>query len=133
MVIFNTVRNCAMNVTTVSLGRPRVAGGLVYIEGVAANGVLVAVGGMQQADADTRNELVSEERRTSPYISLLYQISFDHVHLCDDFTKNSTWYRQATTGDIPPARSDFCMVDVSASDKSSHNMYVIQLVHAFPY
>lgn len=35
-----------------------------------------------------------------------------------------TWYNQTATGDIPSPRIDFCMVIVSAPDKSSHNMYV---------
>lgn len=35
-----------------------------------------------------------------------------------------TWYNQTATGDTPSPRIDFCMVIVSAPDKSSHNMYV---------
>ncbi|KAF9636660.1 putative duf821 domain-containing protein [Lasiodiplodia theobromae] len=57
MVIFNTAHSHTINVTTISLGRPRVAGGLVYIEGVGANGALIAAGGMQRPEAGSRDEL----------------------------------------------------------------------------
>lgn len=33
-------------------------------------------------------------------------------------------YMQNTTGDIPPARSDFCSVVASAKDSSSYNIYI---------
>lgn len=96
----------------------------MYIEGVGANGALIAAGGMQRPEAGSRDELVSVRDIYFTFDMLICQITFDHVHLCDDFTENSTWHRQATSGDIPPPRSDFCMVAAPASDNSSYNMYV---------
>jgi len=36
---------------------------------------------------------------------------------------SETWHHQQTTGDIPPARSEFCMVGTPSYDKSSFDMY----------
>ncbi|OMP85498.1 Host cell factor [Diplodia seriata] len=106
MIVLNTVDTSSKNLSTATLGDPRVAGGLQFIDAIGSNGALIAIGGLQ------RNENQTEV------------ITFDHVHLCDDFTANSTWYRQSATGDIPPPRSDFCIVAASAPDNSSHNIYL---------
>ncbi|KAJ5455599.1 uncharacterized protein N7458_003863 [Penicillium daleae] len=38
--------------------------------------------------------------------------------------KSQTWYLQNTTGDTPPQLTQFCSVLASASDGSSHNIYI---------
>ncbi|KAL1647407.1 hypothetical protein SLS58_002735 [Diplodia intermedia] len=106
MIVLNTVDTSSRNLSTATLGDARVAGGLQFIDAIGSNGALIAIGGLR------RNENQTEV------------ITLDHVHLCDDFTANSTWYRQSATGDIPPPRSDFCIVAASAPDNSSHNMYI---------
>ncbi|KAI9662407.1 MAG: hypothetical protein M1821_008574 [Bathelium mastoideum] len=47
LIILNTNDQTARNISTSSLGSPRVAGGLQYIEGIGSNGVLIALGGME--------------------------------------------------------------------------------------
>jgi hypothetical protein len=37
---------------------------------------------------------------------------------------NGSWYAQATTGDIPDPRIDFCTVVMSAPDNWSHHIYL---------
>ena len=55
--------------------------------------------------------------------------SYDVVNLADmsiitlyDLASD-TWYHQQTTGDIPAARSEFCMVGAPSQDKSYFDMY----------
>ncbi|KAL0258908.1 hypothetical protein SLS55_006412 [Diplodia seriata] len=74
MIVLNTVDTSSKNLSTATLGDPRVAGGLQFIDAIGSNGALIAIGGLQ------RNENQTEV------------ITFDHVHLCDDFTANSTCY-----------------------------------------
>ncbi|KKY13684.1 putative cell wall anchored [Diplodia seriata] len=74
MVVLNTADTSSRNLSTATLGDPRVAGGLQFIDAIGSNGALIAIGGLR------RNENQTEV------------ITFDHVHLCDDFTANSTCY-----------------------------------------
>jgi len=37
------------------------------------------------------------------------------------------WSKQATTGDSPSPRVEFCIVTVSAQDRSSYNMYTYSI------
>ncbi|KAL9619328.1 MAG: hypothetical protein Q9160_006008, partial [Pyrenula sp. 1 TL-2023] len=48
---------------------------------------------------------------------------FDIYSLYDD-SSGSGWYKQAAKGDIPTPRIDFCLISVSASDNSSHQIYL---------
>lgn len=34
------------------------------------------------------------------------------------------WYKQNTSGTIPPGRTDYCTISVAAPDSSSYNIYV---------
>ncbi|OJD36009.1 cell wall anchored protein [Diplodia corticola] len=106
MIVLDTVNVSSQNLSTATLGNPRVAGGLQFIEAIGERGALVAIGGLQRSGNQTD------------------LIAFDHAGLCDDFTATSTWHRQSVTGDIPPPRSDFCIVAASAPDNSSHNIYL---------
>lgn len=60
MIVLNTVNQSAANVSTATLGSPRVAGGLLFIEQMATNGALVAVGGLQRSGEST--ELVTDTK-----------------------------------------------------------------------
>lgn len=56
-------------------------------------------------------------------------MSLDTVEFLDiasiDLEKSTgTWYSQATTGNIPEPRADFCVIAVSAPDNSSHHIYM---------
>lgn len=60
MIVLNTVNVGSQNLSTATLGNPRVAGGLQFIEAIGANGALIAIGGLQRDGNQT--ELVSEMR-----------------------------------------------------------------------
>jgi hypothetical protein len=49
---------------------------------------------------------------------------FDIDSYIRDPASNGSWYAQATTGDIPDPRTDFCTVVMSAPDNSSHHIYL---------
>lgn len=105
------------NLSTETLGAPRVAGGLLHAPGFGKtkNGTLVAFGGKMTAgtptDTFTNGDL----------------IDFTTVSLCDSFwDEDVSWVNQTTTGDIPPPRMDFCVCpgQKSANDNSSFNFYI---------
>ncbi|KAF2087703.1 hypothetical protein K490DRAFT_73631 [Saccharata proteae CBS 121410] len=110
MLVIDLVGQIAKNISTTSLGQPRVGGGLQFIDGLGDNGVLVALGGMWASGATTtdNSDLVG----------------FETVQVNDFFAGNTTWYNQSTSGDIPPSRLDFCVVTVPAQDNSSYNIYL---------
>jgi hypothetical protein len=49
---------------------------------------------------------------------------FDIDSYLQNPSSNGSWYSQRTTGDIPAPRIDFCTVVISASDNSSHHIYL---------
>ncbi|EON69431.1 hypothetical protein W97_08691 [Coniosporium apollinis CBS 100218] len=117
MAIVDLVTQTARNVSTESLGAPRVAGGLIHSPrfGKTKNGTLIALGGMRSAD----------ERNNTFTNGIL--IDFSSVSLCDTFSEdNVTWVNQSTTGETPPPRIDFCVLPgtKSSKDNSSHNFYI---------
>ncbi|QDS77352.1 hypothetical protein FKW77_005389 [Venturia effusa] len=105
------------NVSTESLGPPRVAGGLIYAQsfGKTINGSLITFGGMKSVDLSTDNF------RNGALIG------FETVALCDSWQDpKPIWFTQPTSGEIPPPRIDFCILPVPklAKDNSSHNFYM---------
>jgi hypothetical protein len=92
---------------------------LVWVP-VSTSGALVAIGGVinpiemfkLQKSNSTRTE---ESEALSPTF-------METVSVFDVETK--TWYLQNTTGDTPPQLTEFCSVLASASDGSSHNIYI---------
>ncbi|KAH8422265.1 uncharacterized protein LDX57_000023 [Aspergillus melleus] len=87
---------------------------------VSDSGALVAIGGVVNAESIYRtdglnNPQKNASRRASPGF-------METVSVYDVAEKK--WYVQETTGDIPPALSQFCSVYASASDGSSHNIYI---------
>ncbi|KAH6663379.1 putative cell wall anchored protein [Halenospora varia] len=117
MIIIDLLTQTARNVSTDTLGAPRVAGGLVHTQrfGKTENGTLVAFGGMRSRG----------ERNTTFTNGIL--IDFTSISLCDTFNEdNVTWFNQLTSGEPPPPRIDFCVLPgpKSAKDNSSHNFYI---------
>lgn len=56
-------------------------------------------------------------------------MTFDEIDFLDvssiaDDSRNATWFVQRAAGEIPPPRTDFCLVTASAKDNSSHNIYL---------
>lgn len=51
-------------------------------------------------------------------------MDFLDVASINNDASNGTWYTQATTGSIPAARTDFCVITASAPDNSSHSIYL---------
>ncbi|KAF1969530.1 hypothetical protein BU23DRAFT_539447 [Bimuria novae-zelandiae CBS 107.79] len=123
MLIINLVDSTSTNISTSSMNRstPRIGGTLDYIDAVGDSGILVALGGQIHPDltpGDVANRTQGE------------LITFDTVDVFDlesyyaDPSSNGTWYQQATSGDIPPPRIDYCTVTTAAPDNSSHHIYI---------
>ncbi|KAH8692510.1 hypothetical protein GQ44DRAFT_719790 [Phaeosphaeriaceae sp. PMI808] len=103
MVIIDLATQIARNVSTDTLGAPRVGGGLVHAMrfGKMINGTLVTFGGMQNA---------SDKNNT---FSNGVLIDFSTISLCDTFNEvDVIWFNQSTSG------------VKSAKDNSSHNVYI---------
>ncbi|KAF2262743.1 hypothetical protein CC78DRAFT_582331 [Lojkania enalia] len=123
MIVLDLQNHTSRNISTPGLGGdgPRVGGTMEYIADVGGSGILIALGGM-----------VNNEYRTVSYSDAnrgdLIEFSavdvFDINSYLQNPTGNGTWYRQNTTGDIPPARIDFCTTSISAPDNSSHHIYL---------
>ncbi|KAJ5355145.1 uncharacterized protein N7496_012357 [Penicillium cataractarum] len=92
---------------------------LVWVP-VSDSGVLVAIGGVvdpvqfyQNTGLNTTQ--TAESKKISP--TFMETVSVYDV-------KSQKWYMQNTTGDTPPQLTQFCSVLASASDGSSHNIYI---------
>ncbi|KAI1981497.1 hypothetical protein LOZ51_006833, partial [Ophidiomyces ophidiicola] len=98
---------------------PRGKSELTWIP-VSDSGVLVAVGGVPHPQ-----DTVGPEGLT------MSQLQENKV-MGEDFMKriavyniaSGKWHLQNTTGEVPPARSDFCSVVAEAKDGSSFNIYI---------
>ncbi|KAK4540210.1 hypothetical protein LTR36_009708 [Oleoguttula mirabilis] len=117
MIVVDMPTQQARNVSTETLGAPRVGGGLVHSPkfGKTKNGTLLALGGMRSRD----------DRNNTFDNGIL--IDFSNVSLCDTFLEDDVvWFNQSTTGQTPPPRIDFCVLPglKSAKDNSSHNLYI---------
>ncbi|KAF1956954.1 hypothetical protein CC80DRAFT_547667 [Byssothecium circinans] len=99
---------------------PRVGGTLDYIASVGDNGILVALGGQTQPVLTEG----TAQTTTGQLIDFSSVDIFDIDSYLKDMKSNGTWYQQNTTGDVPPARIDYCSVSISAPDNSSHHIYV---------
>ncbi|KAJ5744849.1 hypothetical protein N7533_009719 [Penicillium manginii] len=118
LVVLNTTTQEAKNLSTSSLTNyPRAMGGLVYLPNIGAEGVLVSMGGVTKP---TSNSALSDMGTYVPFDS----VDFLDVASIDNGNSDGTWYSQATNGDIPAPRTDFCLVAVSAPDNSSHSIYL---------
>ncbi|KAI9375114.1 hypothetical protein BJX61DRAFT_540139 [Aspergillus egyptiacus] len=86
---------------------------------VSESGIVVLIGGANPIESiypiGLEEEEQAESRRVSPGF-------MERVAVYD--VAGDTWYVQNTTGDIPPQRAHFCSVYASASDNSSHNIYI---------
>ncbi|KGO68398.1 Galactose oxidase/kelch, beta-propeller [Penicillium italicum] len=92
---------------------------LVWVP-VSESGVLVAIGGVVEPIQFFRNEKANSTRTAeSKAISPTFM---ETVSIFD--VGSGSWYRQNTTGDIPPQLTEFCSVLASAADGSSHNIYI---------
>ncbi|KAL8937065.1 MAG: hypothetical protein Q9216_004614 [Gyalolechia sp. 2 TL-2023] len=87
----------------------RADGSLVYVPGFGDQGILLSIGG---GTAD----------------------SFSQMNVIDVYDiANSTWYKQATSGEYPKPRVNPCAVAASAPDGSSTNIYVYGGQNLIPY
>jgi hypothetical protein len=110
-----------LSVTGMNDNQPRVGGALQYVPGLGTDGVLVGLGG-RVFDGKPTVSLRDEGRL----------LGFDSVDVFDissyletsQSNGNGTWYSQRTSGSLPQPRIDFCTIITSASDNSSHNIWV---------
>lgn len=92
---------------------------LVWVP-VSDSGVLVAIGGVINPaqfwpNTGLNSTQTAETKKVSP--TFMETVSVYDV-------KSQKWYLQNTTGDTPPQLTQFCSVLASASDGSSHNIYI---------
>ncbi|KAL7268734.1 hypothetical protein RUND412_008629 [Rhizina undulata] len=103
--------------TNVTTSIPARTGGELPWIPVGENGVLVAIGGMDYISALTNytvDEMAAIRARGQSYM--------ETVEIFD--IASGTWYSQETTGDIPPANTEFCSVVASPSDGSTHEIFI---------
>ncbi|KAL4951657.1 hypothetical protein BDW69DRAFT_169587 [Aspergillus filifer] len=86
---------------------------------VADRGIVVLVGGVTQPESIYAAGLTEQQGNASERASPGFMQTVSIYDVGED-----TWYNQNTTGDIPPQLTSFCSVYASASDGSSHNIYV---------
>ncbi|PLB46355.1 hypothetical protein P170DRAFT_438177 [Aspergillus steynii IBT 23096] len=87
---------------------------------VSDSGVLVAIGGVLNPESIYRTDgLSNAQMNASQRASPGFMETVSVYDIADE-----KWYVQNTTGDIPPALAQFCSVYASASDGSSHNIYI---------
>jgi hypothetical protein len=110
MIVIDMVRRSSNNISTAGMKdpQPRLGGSLEYVPGLGSSGVLVSLGGK-----------VFDGSKTITSQSQGRLLSFDNVDVFDlasysPSNSNGTWFSQATSGDIPPARIDACTVLASS-------------------
>ncbi|KAJ4295171.1 hypothetical protein N0V90_007181 [Kalmusia sp. IMI 367209] len=123
MLIIDLADSTSTNISTSTMKRntPRVGGTLDYIDTVGGSGILVALGGQIQTDVPV-GEVTN--RTKGELIDFNTVDVFDLESYYNDPSSNGTWYEQATTGDVPLPRIDFCTVSVAAPDNSSQHIYL---------
>jgi hypothetical protein len=104
----------ARNLSTSSFGSDAAVSSseLLYVSQVGTDGILVEMGGT----------LISTSVAVEQNGSL---VSFDTVNVFDiasAYTGDGVWYKQTTSGNVPPPRIDSCSVVAAAPDNSSYNM-----------
>jgi hypothetical protein len=97
----------------ISLGNGIVSGSITYVPTLSDFGVLVAMGG-------------SAKSSSTLSVSNGSLLTFDEVDILDIGSLygngNPAWYKQKTSGVLPQPRTNFCTVEATAPDNSSHNM-----------
>ncbi|KAL4939094.1 hypothetical protein BDV06DRAFT_199532 [Aspergillus oleicola] len=86
---------------------------------VADRGIVVLVGGVTQLESIYATGLSEQQGNASERVSPSFMQTVSIYDVGED-----EWYNQNTTGDIPPQLTSFCSVYASASDGSSHNIYI---------
>lgn len=119
MVVVNTTSQSASNISTAAAtgDNPRTRGGVTYIPAIGDSGVLALMGGT------FKNVLSTDSDETSTFAPL-YNITLFDIGAYLRNAGEQLWYTQTATGDVPEPRGYFCTVLASASDNSSHNIYL---------
>ncbi|OJJ03076.1 hypothetical protein ASPVEDRAFT_134247 [Aspergillus versicolor CBS 583.65] len=106
------------NVSIPSYVKPRANAEAVWLP-VADRGIVVLIGGVtypeQLYSSGLSDSQIEESMSNDPELMqtvAIYDIAGDE------------WYVQETAGDHPPQLQSFCSVYASASDSSSHNIYI---------
>ncbi|KAL2842652.1 hypothetical protein BJX68DRAFT_270586 [Aspergillus pseudodeflectus] len=112
------------NVSLPEFVPPRANGEAVWVP-VGDKGVVVLIGGVRHLEALYAGGLSDEDEAESARVSPGYMST---VAVYD--VAGERWYLQNTTGDIPPALTQFCSVYASTSNEdtptptTSHNIYI---------
>ncbi|KAL9115470.1 MAG: hypothetical protein Q9227_000791 [Pyrenula ochraceoflavens] len=119
LAIVDTLNHNTRNVSTEAFtsNNPRRGGSLVYIPSVGSKGSLILLGGIVAGSPEQNDGWPDSEAQLS-------QVAMFDVSSLDSTPGSGSWYNQPATGDIPPPRVDFCLVEADAPDGSSHNIYM---------
>lgn len=113
MVVLDTTTNNIKNVTVEETVKSnRQGSGMVYVDNFGDSGVLVLLGGQTQSDGLIPMDEIS-----------IFDVGTTDLSDSSSSDKN-VWYQQRATGDIPSARTDFCLVAAAAQDNSSTTIYL---------
>jgi hypothetical protein len=120
MIIIDMVQHTAKNLSTMGMtdSQPRIGGAMQYVPGLGANSILVALEGRI---FDKKKTVSSQDRGHLRDFGTV-DVDIDSYLTTSHSDGSSTWYTQRTSGTFPQARIDFCTVNSSASDNSSHNI-----------
>ncbi|KAL2823247.1 hypothetical protein BDW59DRAFT_148895 [Aspergillus cavernicola] len=86
---------------------------------VSESGAVVLIGGVINPESFFYDGLSDNQTAESERVSPGFMQTISVYDIAGE-----TWYIQNTTGDIPPQLTQFCSVYASASDGSSHNIYI---------
>ncbi|KAL2787655.1 hypothetical protein BJX66DRAFT_340967 [Aspergillus keveii] len=106
------------NVSLPEFVPPRANGEAVWVP-VGDKGIVVLIGGVRHLEAIYSDGLTDEQEEESGRVSPGYMST---VAVYD--VAGERWYLQNTTGDIPPALTQFCSVYATAPNSTSHNIYI---------
>ncbi|KAI4218187.1 MAG: hypothetical protein L6R36_009085 [Xanthoria steineri] len=116
LLTFDKFNQSFQNVSTVGMNNAgtMIFGFMTSISSIGSQGVLVAFGGIT---SDVGASWGGLKENTDSNFLLLQDISVYDI-------ETQRWHQQRASGDIPSGRFDGCAVAATASDGSSHSIYV---------
>ncbi|KAL8735875.1 MAG: hypothetical protein Q9181_002653 [Wetmoreana brouardii] len=124
MIVINTTDQTARNLSTAEVTgyNPWARAQMQYVPGVGEKGIVVLLGGSRKAVGTIGTTDVLN------LVPMTEVAVFDVSSLDSSTNPNGSWYKQNATAanftDIPEPRVDFCLINVPATDSSSHNIYM---------
>lgn len=115
MIVLDTDHGHFYNVSVdESIQSNRQGAGMVYVDTYGKNGVLVMFGGSTSDSGLIPMDQIAVMDVSTLNTSLPESTDAQH----------NAWYMQQASGDVPSARTDFCLVSAPAQDNSSASIYL---------